>query len=226
MGNTNVTQQASASLSAVNNVLQSVSNTCSLSCQSSISDITIVISGSTVGNITIADTCAITGSQCLVKTTLDTNITNILTSMFKQKSVTARSLLDCLGDVNINQGIRIEESVVNNIAQLIDNTCSLSSSSSISDVTFIAKDGAKVGNFSLVSSASLSQSDCSLQNIAQTVIVNDLTAKGDQEAYVGLASLFALLSFAIIIIIIVVLLLFMVFKNIIPKIPIKKLAMA
>jgi hypothetical protein len=207
MGNSNVTQQASASMSVVNNVLQSVSNTCSISCQSSINDITIVVSGSTVGNITIADTCAITGSKCLIATSLDVNITNILTAIFEQKSVTGRSLLDCLGDRNINQNINIEQSVVNNITQLIQNTCNLSSSSSISGVTFIAKNGASVGNFSIVAASSISQSDCSLQNIAQTVLTNKLLAKGKQSSYDGIAAILALLAegiFAMIIIIVLI----------------------
>jgi hypothetical protein len=213
MGNTSVSQQESSSLSAINNVLQDATSTCTLSCQSSLSNITIVISGSTVGNITIADTCAITGSQCLISTSLDTNITNILTSIFNQTAVTARSLIDCLGDDNVNQSIKIEEAVTNNITQLINSTCNMTVNTSVSDVTFVAKDGATVGNFSVVSAGNITKSNCSLQNIAQAVITNNLTAKGSQTAITGVAAVMGMFMFIIIIVIVIIVLCFIVLKG-------------
>jgi hypothetical protein len=187
-GSTEVKQTASSVLTTVNYFMQNVTNTCSLSCTNSMSNTSVVVDGSSVGNINISQTCSIVGSKCTIKTILDVQITNILKSMFTQKATTDRSLLDMMGSTDVSMDIHIEETVRNSVTQLVNTTCNLSSSNTMTNTSVVFKNGATGGNINIIQDSSLSQSDCILETVAKTTLLNDLTATGDQTSTTGTIS--------------------------------------
>lgn len=212
---TTTNQSSRASLSVANSVLQAASSECSISCNQDQSGNVIIITNSDVGDITFSQTCSIVGSQCLIKTYLDTNLTNILETMQEQDAVTVSGFADILsGFRETNQTIDVNQHVVNSISQLISNNCRIDTAQAQNN-NYVYIGDSTTGNLSFVQSSDITNTDCIMDTIAKAVAVTEESAKTGQKSTT--TNMFAIIGLIIacIIIIIIFVVIMMVAKPVV-----------
>ncbi len=196
-------QSSSASLSVANSILQAANNTCSLSCNESQDGNTIIISGSTTGNISFSQTCSIVGSNCTIKSYLDANLQDVLSAMLQQSTVSATGFPD-IGFNYSDQSTSVSESVSNSITQLVNNMCQVSTNQTF-DNNYVYVTDSTTGNLSFAQSSNITNSDCIMDTISKAVASTTESAKTDQSSSdIGTLALIAIIVGAIVMIIVLI----------------------
>jgi hypothetical protein len=202
MGN-NHSQSTSLSLSVTNDILQAANSTCSISCNQSQDGNTIIIDGSTTGDISFSQTCSIVGSNCTIKAYLDANLDTVLEAMAEQTSVSAAGFPG-IGFNSDDQSVSIQENVRNSITQLINNNCQISSNQSFKN-NYVYVTGSSTGDLTFAQSSEITNSDCILDTIAKAVASTKENAKVKQTSVdIGPLALIGIVFGAIIMIIVLI----------------------
>ena len=162
-----------------NNIIQESSQTCSNTVSNTITNTDIIIKNSTTGNIDLNQTASISDIGCVMKSTLDTNVSNILDSMTQQTSTAPSGLAFSWN--NISENSNIAQLIENSITQIQTSACNTTATNDITD-TFIYVENSTTGNIGLSQNASISNSQCNIENLATAVVANDATASTTQKS--------------------------------------------
>lgn len=174
-------QSVNESLLASNAVLQSAQSTCSVTCSNESSGNTYVFDGTTAGNLDFSQTCAITGTECLISSYLETNITDIMSSMAKQTEATMNPIGMSAGNFSSHdESVDITESVYNSMTQLISNNCAITATNKSTNNYYYYKD-ATIGNISFAQNASVGNAECVMDTVAKATAKTDQSASSDQS---------------------------------------------
>jgi len=209
LGGSSVQQTANVELGVANNILQAVSNVCSISCNETENGNTVVIANSTTKDITFSQTCSIVGSQCVIATYLETDIDNILSTMANQSSLTTTGIGDLLsGFASSSENINIHDFVTNNISQLVSNNCAITTSQAQNN-NYVYVNNSTTGDISFAQSSTIQNTDCIMQTIATAIDITNETANTGQTATIqSVEAVLALVIVAIVVMIIIMILFF------------------
>lgn len=171
MGNNHIKQHQNV----VNTVLQSSESSCTISCQNSIDDVTIIVEGGS-GDITIDQECKMDNLNCILKSSFNTQIQDILKSMIDQEN--SVSGLTNLPWDQISQNVDLYQYIENSITQMMDNSCKFNAGNDASGIYMYVKD--RKGNINLSQSASITNASCNMSSIAKAVVYNNESTKTKQ----------------------------------------------
>lgn len=181
MGN-NTSLSSSQALSSVNNVLQVSQSKCSVECdQTSTGNVVVIGNGSTVGNIDFSQTCVITNSSCMIKQSIEANVTNILKSIAEQSTFSTQPLFSASFS-GTQQSATIEQDVYNSITQLISSTCTFDTNQTMTNNYVYVGNGSTTGDISFAQNSEISSVECSLDVAAKSSLYNSLTSETSQSA--------------------------------------------
>lgn len=162
--------------SVVNSSLEGVANYCSITCNDNISNLDFVIVG---GNdtVNINQSCSIVGSECLIKNIMSSQIDTLISNIVNQ-SQSDRSIFDLLGP-STSETTNITNAIKNQVSQLITNTCSISDSKTISNVSVFSQDANL--NLNISQTGSVNNSQCIMDTVSKLLINNDIKNNVDQK---------------------------------------------
>lgn len=191
MGNVN-TNVARAVQRVNNDVAQISEEVCRADCQNIQSGNTIIISGSTTGDVMFNQQCR-PKATCVMNQTFTTRIQDILDSLQKQTASTQSAFLSFVVNSNTNVA-DVEQTITNQITQLLSSTCQASSQQLQTDNLIYVKDST-TGNIGF-NQAEEPTTACVMNNIGRVVAYNDMVAKSDQTSKTQ--SIFVIIVIAIV----------------------------
>jgi large-conductance mechanosensitive channel len=166
------------------NIVQATTNTCQFICSNNFNNVTIVIIDSTVGDINLNQTCSVTNASCMIKTSTDAYIKNILDVLITQTAKTDSTPFGNFSYSSAHNDLEISEFIENNLTQLVSNNCQVKVSNTNSGMyVYISGSTVKDLNFSQV--GAINDALCSMESTSKAVVWNQETAKGDQTAEVS-----------------------------------------
>lgn len=195
-------QNTKSTTKVVNNILQSTQNNCIISCGSTANNNTTIVIDH-IGEITIEAQCTLDeGPSCVATNTLDSDISNILSSMASQDTYTLSGIAPQWGKMTIgvtNQNIDLKQYISNNISQISANTCQISAQTEANNNYTYIKGGS--GNFTISSNAKVSKASCNLNNSAKQSVYNDATIAAEQKSVISTTGAIILIVIVIVIMI-------------------------
>lgn len=175
---TDVSNNSTEILNQTNQILQSSSESCLGQCTANQSGNEVIISGSKIGNLNFNQQCPASAS-CIMNSTLDTNVSDIMSAMADQEAVTQLGLLN-MNFSNTSNNLDIQESITNQITQIMQSTCQATSDVNQYDNMIVLKNST-AGDISISNSGSAT-ANCTMTNTARAVVFNQQTAKSSQKA--------------------------------------------
>jgi hypothetical protein len=169
-------EQISTATSIANQALQQVSNYCTITCEENISNVDITIIGGE-STVNIEQTCSIMGSECVVKSLLQTQINNLIKNILKQTQSNL-GIFSLLGP-GMNTTADIGNAIKNQISQIVTNSCTVANNQTITNVSVFAQDADTVLNF--VQNGSINKASCALDTVTKLVLNNSVLNNVDQS---------------------------------------------
>lgn len=180
MGLTASTQSSDISMDIANSILQSANSTCTISCKNVQSGNTVIIEDTTLGDVDFSQTCAVTGSNCVIKTYLDSNLSNILDNMSQQTSASKSGIGFSMGGIGINdQSQKVRQHVRNSVTQLINSACKIEATN-VSENNYYYIKGVTMGDFKLVQKGEVTNADCIMDTVAKSVAATSMKSANSQ----------------------------------------------
>ena len=181
MGNffTNI---ASIQQNFMNNILQEQQQNCIATATNTANNNVIIVTGSKFnGDFTGVSATTSTDATCLMVSSMENNLSNILSATLQQ---TNSSETDLFNDFNFGAGtnaFNIDQSITNNISQINEVTCAAASTSSANNNYAYISNSQFGGNFVGVSTVSNASANCSMNNTMKNTTYNQAQASGDQS---------------------------------------------
>jgi hypothetical protein len=202
MGNT--TNSFKSTQNVTNDITQINQSSCIASVQVQSGGNVIIIEDSRInGNVVGSVVKVSTDASCIMSSSAEADITNILKSSAEQTKTTENgifsidfgAIFDTLGSTTNN--ITIEQNVTNNVLQLNSSNCS--SNIIISDSpNYIYVRGSTVGGNVIGSDVTADASaSCTITNNAKVIVYNDLLADGKQKKELKSIFFVIVIAFAI-----------------------------
>jgi hypothetical protein len=176
------TQTANIALSTANVVTQAAKSSCSFTCNNSSTGGTYIMTNTKAGNIDYSQTCTIQGTSCSIKAYLDTNITNMMSSMVDQ----AVALLNPIG-VSVasisstNQEINVNENIYNSMTQLISNNC-VNAVNNTQANNYYYYNNDTLGNITYAQVGTISNADCVMDTVVKATAKNTQSSGAGQKS--------------------------------------------
>lgn len=166
----------------MNNITQQDQQNCIATFTNEANDNITIINGGTIsGDIIGVQLTANTDASCLITSNMEDSISNILSATLSQTNSTSTDLFNGFqftADTNI---FNIEQSVVNNISQINEATCSASTTNSTNNNYLYATNVRSGGNFIGVNPKANASSNCSLNNVMKNATYNQAQASATQS---------------------------------------------
>lgn len=181
------------------NVFEETATSCNATCTEVQSGNVVIIENDTIGGSAgFAESCQVSAS-CMMNNTLDTQVTDILSSITSQSNSAVTDILSSLSFNNETNSANITQNTTQNITQIIDSTCNATLAFTQTDNLFYASDsgisgfaGFQIGQ-DVPSSANAS---CSMSNMSKAVVYNSVQAQTTQSN--STMGAFALIAAAIV----------------------------
>ncbi len=182
-----------------NDFLQQLENVCVASCTSVASGNTVIVSGTT-GDITISSTCS-SDASCTMTNQASSAAQNSISSMAKQDATAVTDYFGGFSYQDMDNGISVTNSLINNITQISTQTCNASSSSTTSNNFIYVTEGGTAGNISLTASGN-ANATCVMSNMSKIETYNEVQSNTDQSAKtVGQFAMYGIAAMAVVLII-------------------------
>jgi len=207
MSKASQTETENIATNFLNQAAQTIQNYCSIACGNDIENANIVVTGDNV-TINLSQTCSAVGSECTIKNLMSSQIDNLITNMVKNQE-SNEGIFSLLGPSS-TESTYITNNIKNQISQLVNNSCNLSSENTINGIH-----GVFAGNndvFNITQSGNMDKAMCALDTVVKSIMSN--TANNtvtDTESSCGFLK-YLVIALAIIALII----LLPIIKNILP----------
>lgn len=175
--------EARVLLDTRNSIFQSTTNQCAFVCSNNYDNLNLVINNSKGVSVDLSSTCSILNSSCMMKTSLDANIKNILDAMVNQTAKTTTGMMSFLNNDSASNYLEISEYISNNLTQTVTNNCQVTARNSATN-TYISVTGSENININYSQTGIIDNSLCNVDTTSKAVVFNQETAKGDQSATV------------------------------------------
>jgi len=165
----------------MNNILQDNQENCISTVNNSTNNNVVILNGSKVdGNFTGASLTVSTDATCLITSSMNNTVTDILSATATQTTTTEN---DMFGDFSYNSDyntFNVEQSVVNNIAQINQMLCSASAVTSQNDNFFYITNTVVEGNFIGVTTQANASASCNMSNVMVNSTYNQTQSTSNQ----------------------------------------------
>ena len=163
-----------------NNMLEDSSSSCLSNC-SNIENATVtIISGSTFGgNVDYNQTC-VASSSCVMENSLEQQLQNVLQASSQQQETATTSFVSAIQSTKLNNSVTIKQGLVNQLSQIVNATCSSTSTNIKENDVNVISDTNIAGTFNLDQSGN-SMSNCAITNTSRQTVFNQVTATADQD---------------------------------------------
>jgi len=168
-------EQIKTATSIANQALQQVTNYCTITCEENISNLDITIIGGE-STVNIEQTCSIMGSECLIKSLLQTQINNLIKNILKQTQSNL-GIFSLLGP-GMNESVDIGNAIKNQISQIVTNSCVVANEQTITNTSVFAQDADTTLNF--IQNGDINKSQCALDTVTKLVLNNSVLNNVDQ----------------------------------------------
>lgn len=196
----NQSSSAKAILNDSNQLYETSSTACIANCTALQINPTIVISNTTVGgNVDITNQCNASAS-CVMQSTLDGQVQNIMSSMTQQENVTTQLLPIAFDFNNKNTSVQIKQNITNNITQTMQAVCQATSNTIQTNPTIVGSNATVGGNLSITGGGSANAS-CTITNLARMNLFNQSTSTNNQTT--KQASVLGIMMIAIVLIMVI-----------------------
>lgn len=160
-----------------NDVMQESTQTCMATCSDISKGETVKIINSQTGNLDFSQKC-IVSADCIMGQALNSSISDILTSLSKQKIDVDQPMLPNL-EVNANTNTAtVTQNTQNVLSQILSANCH-STSENISEGQLIYVENSKTGDIKSTQSGTAT-SQCAMNNMAKSVLLNKVMSENDQ----------------------------------------------
>lgn len=165
-----------------NSILQSNSQNCISNATGTANNNTTIIAGNIKGNATGTSTTVKSDASCIIVSSLQSSIENILAAMSQQKNTSIDGIFNAFkfeGTSNINV---VNQNINNNIMQLNQQLCQANAYSSASgNYTYVQKSATVNGNFIGASVESDASANCNMSNFIKNIIYNQEQSTNNQN---------------------------------------------
>jgi hypothetical protein len=169
-------EQINTATSIANTALQQVSNYCTITCNNDISNLDITIIGGE-STVNIEQTCSIMGSECMIKSLLQTQISNLISNILKQTQSNL-GIFSLIGP-GMNESVNISNAIKNQISQIITNSCIVADTQTITNTSVFAQDADTTLNF--IQNGNINKASCALDTVTKLVLNNSVLNNVDQN---------------------------------------------
>lgn len=178
-----ITNNFSTQQTFMNNVTQDESQSCIATVTSSANDNVVVVSGSNIkGNFTGVSATTSTDATCLMTSTMDNSISNILSATAQQTNSAETDIFSILaGKQKQNNTFNVNQSVTNNISQINTAVCAANNTTSTNDNYIYVSNSTVGGNFIGVTNTADASANCSMSNYMKNVTYNQAQAQATQS---------------------------------------------
>jgi len=165
-----------------NSIVQESSEKCSATCSNIENGDSTIISGSTIeGNLSAFKQVCQVQASCVLKNQISTQIQDILESVAKQTQRLDESFLSIFSDTHNNESATIEQSITNSVTQILNSSCTATSSNVQSDDIFVLSNSEALSGVIAFSQTGNATSSCTINNISKVKIFNKELAEISQE---------------------------------------------
>jgi len=193
----NQSTSSEALLDQTNNLYESSSTACIGTCNAIQTSPTIVLNNTTVGgSIDITNKCEASAS-CVMQSTLDSQVENIMSSISKQQNITTQLLPIAFDFQNKNTSSEIKQNITNNITQTMQAVCQATDNTLQSNPTIVGSNATVGGSLTLTNEGS-ANANCTITNLARISLFNSSTT--DDNNVTKQANVFGIMMIAIVII--------------------------
>ena len=200
MGN-NTSQSSTSNQTVSNSILQSSRSVCNAECNQTMSGVTIISKGGKVP-INISQQCSIVGTNCILKSSLDSITQSTIEASAAQMATAMTGLT--FNFSNVNQKVNLNQWITNSTTQLIDSTCNFVVNQNMNDFYFYLEDN--IGPINLTQSAAITNSTCNMDNTATQQTYTAAVTESDQTSKIvqGIGAGIMILLVVIIIIVVII----------------------
>jgi hypothetical protein len=199
MGASASNQSLTSTQKVSNTMIQASHQTCNATCNSSLSNLTIIEIGGE-GNINIKQQCAIDNVDCIMKASFDQQLQNTLDSMLQQ-SATAMSAGFNLNFAATNQKTNLNQIIQNSTTQIMDSSCNFTADNNMDNLYFYVQD--HKGDINISQTATISNSSCNMDNAAKNTVYNASSTKATQTSKIAQLGAMGMIFVVVILMIIV-----------------------
>lgn len=165
-----------------NSIVQSSSETCKATCSNIQNGDSTIISGSVIeGNLNAFSQVCQVDASCVLKNQISTQIQDILESVAKQTQQLDESFLSIFSDTHNKESSTIEQSITNSVTQLLNSSCTATSSNVQSDDIFVLSNSQALSGVIAFSQTGNATSSCTINNISKVKLFNKELAEISQE---------------------------------------------
>lgn len=168
-----------------NQVNEITKNTCTVVTDQSISGQFIDVSNSTINGVSVGiNTQNTVDASCVISSSMDSSVTNMLTSIVDQETKSESGLLSALTLSATLDKTNIVQACTNVINQINSATCTAASYNPIKDQYIYAANttiNSGNGTFLGISSNSNTSASCSMSNYMKSLSYNDILANSSEK---------------------------------------------
>lgn len=165
-----------------NNILQSSKNDCWANTTSNTDNNVVIADGTIVGgNFIGVQTSTNTDASCVITSTMETTVDDILKSIIQQTNQSSNSLFGGFtfsGNTNV---FNARQTVVNNITQLNETVCAANTVKTTNGNYIYSRNQSVFGDFIGVNSNSESTASCTMNNTMKNSVYNEAQASNNQD---------------------------------------------
>lgn len=161
------------------NMIQQSKQDCNISCENRAENTTFIIKNSNVGDVGIVQSCKMSGNQCLMKSSFDTNMSSILDSMLQQSASAPSGL--ALSFNNVGQKVSLNQLIENSVTQQQAAACSFTAINETNNTFFYVEDST-AQNLLVSQTDEVNNQMCNMDIAATATVANQISSDVSQES--------------------------------------------
>ncbi len=166
----------------MNNIVQMANATCQSTTTAAANNNTIIIDGSKInGDVIGVSQRTQTDASCIMVSSMDNSVSNILSATAQQTNTAATDILSAFQVNSLTNTFNLRQSIINNITQINNATCSASSMLSANNNYIYVGNSTINGKFIGVTQESNTIANCAMTNTMKNVTYNQAQAQVTQS---------------------------------------------
>lgn len=166
----------------MNNISQVDQQECIATVTDTANNNVVIVNGANIaGNFTGVSSTTSTDATCLMVSTMDTSVSNILSASLQQTNSTETDMFGDFSFSTSDNKFNITQSVTNNISQINEALCAANTVTS-TDNNYVYVTNSRIGgDFVGVANTANASADCSMSNTMKVVTYNQAQASASQS---------------------------------------------
>lgn len=185
----------------MNNITQVSQQSCIATVTNQANNNVVIVNGTNIGgDFTGVSTTVSTDATCMMVSTLEDSVNNILQAILQQQNKSSTDWFNGFQITDDTNNFNINQSIVNNILQINESLCSANTTNSVSNNYVYVTNTTIGGNFVGVTDKADASANCTMTNTMKNVTYNQVQASASQSNIVQgifgaiLAAVFAVIA--------------------------------